>query len=788
MLFFRPFSLKSKTSNSYYVHIGAVIFFGILFWAGLQLSDPLYFLYDDNANYGLVSLKYIWLSMVEHQQIPMYDFYQSSGEKFLGQSVTGFFHPFSYIAVPLSLLFTNDFYWSFDFFMLLNILLSGIGMYVLLRYLHVKSLFCLLGSFIWITTPYYILVSKIWYAVGNIISFMPIYFFSIFFFIRNPSFKSFLLCSILKAIAFYIGHPQFVMILLLSECIFFSMYLGIPLIQKLHARKTPSIIQSIQMKKKVIFLWISSYISSLFLIAPKLLTVYENVSLSFTRKGDLPLHEILAMSSGLTMKWSTFFQSQIFANVLRDHAIYNASIPILSLFFISFVIGYLFLAEKLRSTWRKSEMIDKRKVLILGILTVPLVLIVANFLFTQFAPSTPTGIFHPLLIFLSLIIIVCALGWKCILTQSGEKAILYYSLLVSSFIFLLLSSVLYVLIVHFPVISQFRWPFKHYPFFLFFLILLFVVMAQHLYEKLKERKKWLPKSIAILMTLSIFLNVLFCVFSGSERDSFFRANNYLGQSKEDPYRNIIEKQKGKTYFVEHSSVCCLPGRLKSRALLFGFPLYWQYFGFGGYNPLGSILNANIDKSILQFNPEHLNIIMFSDFIKQRDHFQKWSGRYLITSHHMINREAIESLEGFSLLHDAGELLIYEDELARPIASLLETDERVPFSIQTNTAEFYPNNDQKRTLVVTFAATKGLSYRINKKGGWSEIPEQDPQSPEPIQIEIPENTEIVQLRYTDKYFLIGLWISLAYISLLIGFLLFRKRSGSRMKSPSNAASI
>jgi len=287
------------TNSKNFVSLFFIVLFGALFWGALEYVDQKYFFYDDNINFFISSLKYIWVSLFEHHQIPTYNFYQHGGEKFIGQSLTGFFNPFAYLSSALSFLFVQNISWSFEILMLFYIIATGVFMYLVLRFFHVRHLLCVLGALLWMTSPFFILVSKSWFPVANTIPFLPLVLLSLLHLIKNPSYKTLLFSSASKALVFFTGHPQFVFILFLSELIFLSLYVGIPFFKALSVRKNErshEITASLEKYKKVLCFSFLSYAQFLIFSAPKLLTVLDSTLSSSARSTHLSKDVILELS------------------------------------------------------------------------------------------------------------------------------------------------------------------------------------------------------------------------------------------------------------------------------------------------------------------------------------------------------------------------------------------------------------------------------------------------------------------------------------------------------------
>lgn len=333
------FSKDSKIRNSLFIirpflkqnlYVILLFIFILLFWGGLEWWSPNYFLYDDNVMALWPLQKFNWESLFVHGQIPFVNYYQHLGDEYLSQGYTQVFSPLFYLGTGLSLLFTGDYLWGIDCYVLASFLLSGLGMLTLLRrWLELENNIALLISMVWVTLPFIVLLDKAWSTMVGALAFLPLVFMTTFSLLKRPGFKTLLIAGAVKALAFYSGHPHFVFILFFTEAIFLFFYFWVWMFQGIQYKainedRTLStvVMQAFRaLDKRYILRLVGAYVASIVaficLVGPLLFPMLDAMNNSAFRDRAMNVAEVVT----LAIRVPQFFQAQVgtFAVALMGH-------------------------------------------------------------------------------------------------------------------------------------------------------------------------------------------------------------------------------------------------------------------------------------------------------------------------------------------------------------------------------------------------------------------------------------------------------------------------------------
>jgi len=189
-----------------------LLLIAFLFLFSLQIFEPNFFLFDDNADQFIIFYDFNWRSLIDHFSIPFINFHQYLGHPYFAQGQTGVFYIPVYVAIFLSKLIFHNIYYTIDIIVSLHFAASAIGMFLLLRKLKISPLTSLLSSLLWITFPFSILTSKLWVPISYTAAYLPCNFLLLKLFIDHPCFKHSLYLAILKTFFFYQGQFHFLFI------------------------------------------------------------------------------------------------------------------------------------------------------------------------------------------------------------------------------------------------------------------------------------------------------------------------------------------------------------------------------------------------------------------------------------------------------------------------------------------------------------------------------------------------------------------------------------------------
>lgn len=715
--------------NQFRINAIAIIFliaFSCLFWGTLQYRSPNYFLYNDNVTMYLSYAKFNWESIVLKHEIPFINFHEYLGENYLGQGQISIFSPSLYTAVALSRFFTGDYFWTVDFLMLIHSVIGGVGFYVLLRRLQVSASISLMSSILWLTFPYLVIISKAWYSVINIFPFLPWNLLLLIMLFKAPRFSTALLLGVVKALSFYTGNAQFVYMMGYTEVFFLVSYFilsHLSLDAEGQGFKMPHFSFSEAWKKLSCFIpsYIFSIVTFLCLAAPQILPLLATTGDSAFRTESLSIERLLKFS----VNPFVFIKSQFGA--FEIPVFYNGKS-------VMYFVG------------------------------LPLLLV-----FTLFAYG------------------------------AGEKRNMKEAaaFLIVTFLAFFLGTGLYRFFLFLPFFDHFRWIFKHFLFFLFFFSVL-IALLSHSFSS-DAGATWKKSAVYLIFILSIITNFYLnaCYGSGS--------HSALGPwrveaGEPDPFEGVIKKDAGRVmttgFFEDFGKGKVLNHSNSFQYLLFGSPTFWKYYHFNGYNPLVTAANFHGGLGNYQFSFQFINYVDLSRMDEYLEYFSRWAGKYLITYNRQNVREKIAQYPQLALIHSSENKLVYENTGAYPMAYLGSDIYRpVAYEIGVNTIKIRPDNRMEDTLIVNVIPLDGYSYRIGADHAYTDIKVQetairerdacisggkkiDPCEPgrwtregyieevekniRPIAINIPANTGSVELRYRDKYFFYGLYITAVYI--------------------------
>jgi len=360
----------------------------------------------------------------------------------------------------------------------------------------------------------------------------------------------------------------------------------------------------------------------------------------------------------------------------------------------------------------------------------------------------------------------------------------------------------YLLII--PLFDLFRWPFKHFIYFLFFFVISFSLITNNC------NNKKILKIFLTFLFFSILLNITINYKLGKkELNSFFpiHINNYI----QDPLHKIIKKTKGRIFNIGYPKNQKIFISIKNfpNFLFLNFATFWKYFAFSGYNALN--YKNNFHLSLKKFLYLSFDL---SQIKKYLPHLSRWSGRYLITYNHPEVKNEIQKYPQFQLIHQNNEgQLVYENEKALPLVYLESNPTKpVKFEIITNTIKAYPENIEKNDkLIATFIPLDGYRYKTNLNKNYKDLEplkinipprlrevcffegkkldpclkvenkydfEKISRQARPITIPIKPGTTYVEINYRDKYFFYGLYVMIGYILVVgggfVGIKIYKKR--------------
>ncbi len=150
-----------------------ILFMLALFFGILEFFQPQYFLWDDNASFFLPSYDLCIKSLLDEHSIPWMLWNHNLGQTFLSKVQEGFFYPPIYLMGALSRLMTGDTFWVIDLLVIVHLIFGGWGMSFYLKRFNFSDAYRLAGAFLYVTTPFGIILSKAWVVSSYAICMMP---------------------------------------------------------------------------------------------------------------------------------------------------------------------------------------------------------------------------------------------------------------------------------------------------------------------------------------------------------------------------------------------------------------------------------------------------------------------------------------------------------------------------------------------------------------------------------------------------------------------------------------
>lgn len=620
----------------------------------LEIREPNYFLYDDNADYYLPAYSYNWHAVIDHKTIPLINLHQYLGHAFLAQGQTGVLYLPIYTSAFLSKITTGNIFYTIDILVFIHFTASCIGMLLLLRRFDLSPAACFLGSLMWITMPFISIASRSWVVVSYVAAYLPFNFLLLNKLIDEPKTKNALYLALLKSAFFYQGYIQYVFMTILFEVI----YLLLLSVSKLFISNS---------YKKYLKRFPKAYVSSAFfffcLIAPLLFpmillqqeSVYRSTKVAF---GDFIFN---------SMSWGDFINATQFLK-FREDVIWSAGSEIFYFGFVNLLLLAPVLVKKFGENYK---------------------------------------------------ILTCVLA--------AALALVFSTRLYGHFYFI-------------PGFNLFRWPFKYFLFFLFFGT---IGVAGIVSTLVRQNRRWIKTLVLLIMIIAVGLNCR-VIWKKSESRNVFNTL-HIDTPPKNYLEKYISKKDGRIFTLWVDGVD--PKELY-KYFTFSFATLFDYFHFGGYDPLISKQNNQLSLGL-----NYINVFNgpFSEALLS--YLSSWSVKYLITKDSFYNRSQLNRFDQLKLKYKDNNILMYENVRSLPLAYYKDNvREPLKFEFGINEINIYPNNTSARVIVINVAPlprfkvyTDGIdSGKINP----GEVP---------IKINIAPNTKQVTLKYVDYPFYIGILI-------------------------------
>jgi hypothetical protein len=281
-------------------------------------------------------------------------------------------------------------------------------------------------------------------------------------------------------------------------------------------------------------------------------------------------------------------------------------------------------------------------------------------------------------------------------------------------------------------LGYFRWSFRYFIFFAFFLELVFLMILSGFQA---IRRKWAYLFVLVAIILNVV--VIFRMSNNSAIEKFQVAQTY-NKNEVKRVDDILNQKPGKIFTLWTRRV---DPRKYYKFYSHDYATLFDKYHFGGYDALVSKIN---DKVSLHLNRTNTFEGPLSRDVL--DYLSSWGVRYFITQN---NRESKEGLRKFAQLQVRSEnqdIALYENALARPLVYSKEGGNDIRFTQGVNNVIAYLDSSDSGIIVFNFVSIPGFYYSING-GEFEKIDSGD----KPMEIVYPKNTNKIEVKYIDKNF-------------------------------------
>ncbi|MBC7765526.1 MAG: hypothetical protein H7Y41_03490 [Hyphomonadaceae bacterium] len=699
--------VRSKTCL---YRVGLIALF-ILFFVVLENRYPYFFLQDDIRDLGLPNYAFAFKSLL-NGEFAMYNFHQFMGYPIMATGLSGAQYPLTYIASILSQLSFGNLYAVIDEMMFIHVIISGLGVFSLLRLMKLDKGFAFLGALTFPITSYMIYVSNSWLVVAFAGAYTPwMLYFSLKSY-RNASTANFMGGLLIRLLLVYAGYMQYFVCAVIFEFVFI-------------ATVAVSDYLKHKDKKKIghsVLFYVSNYICVLFLSLPFLLPAWDHMQHSSDRQAALSFSIYSAMSYALNDLMTSLFYPftkpnmaiPTFAIRYMPYLSFLGYIPILTI--LCAPIIYFFTREKKKSkSSNKKQALTQKEMRKLKI--------------AKHDSSKEKDVDYGIYIKAFIILVVISFFW-----------IVKDSLFIS-FVYML------------PILNRFRWPMKLTIYFNLFVVILSAILLFTTINRFKHIR--INKNlIAIILALINFTTLT----------TFYVSNAHYTFA----YHNDPQPFKG-----EVNAEMLKSGRLANVGFhdwTYGTMLtlghnYATLFGLqsiAGYNPiqLESNARAGYGKNNESFFAADKNLPIQSF----REDGVCW---YIVAKEK--EKVFVDLFKGYNMEQKASDKhrVIFYDKGAMPLVYSSKTDVNIASHTTANTIVTNVKSDKDCDITLNYLYNTYFVAYIDGKITNIEITNKNK-----MHFNMPAGTHTLVVKYKNPYFENGLLIAGSFIALMLMVLVAR----------------
>lgn len=676
----------------------------------IEARYPYYFLQDDNRVFYLPFYVHNLRALLG-REFPLYNFHQ-----YLGMPVTiqyAAFYPPNYLALLFSKILTGHYFLGMEFLACFHLIITGLGMYRLLRIFRLHEASCFFGSVAWTFCGFVIIVGNSWIQFIGFAAYLPWITFCAFKLVNRFELRYFLLSIIFKVLALFLGYPQMFLYTITFEMVSVVMfYLAKQKSGAGHDMNQTGDHPVIRAPSagRLLLVFACTYLSVLIIAMPLILQTLQQVGVSANRKQALSWDTYAAWSYDL----STWLKGLIAPFAHTDVATqfelhYISHVGYLTLLFIVIALVALVRAyvpfkdvsyDSANLRDRRNEFGSDRK-LILGLLLMALL----------------------------------ALLW------SGDTIITR-------------------IVYYIPYYNRMRFPFKVAFFANFYLVMISAFGFEAFLRRIKSWKALSSKVIPVCVVVILLCHGanFLLVYTASPQRMFSRHFDQV--PFDEPLRQML--QSGRIVSAGLDDVWdgnkIVPG-FSAPLLGFDYATLWGLYHFGGYDPMVSAKNQAAAFGIKE-NPV-FNLPADEPFFippETLEYFRTWGVKWYVVSKAIpLAHDTV-----FQLLSTDKYRYILADPLAKPLIFWPDrTAQDIRYRFTTNSVVIDYDRESDGNLIVNVLYNPKFTAMID--GAVSTVVESDAHQ---VSIAAPKGRHEVVLKYTDRIFIYASIVSLLFMSGLL----------------------
>jgi hypothetical protein len=310
---------------------------------------------------------------------------------------------------------------------------------------------------------------------------------------------------------------------------------------------------------------------------------------------------------------------------------------------------------------------------------------------------------------------------------------------------LLMSSWLVKYIYFVPVLNWFRWPFKYYPLFLFFLI-----VSTCLYLNSFAISKLRKSAVQIFLLLILISNILIIFYDRGPDQPFtphspkipviskYPAELQLSLGRVIPVNTYYQLQSDHSVYLETN-----------------FPTLLGYYGFAGWD--ATVSEDLVGLSLGLFSHSSLESNLSQGLL---DYLSLWGVRSLIIPNEKEIKVKLDVYKQLQNIYVDSQVIVYRNTAAQPLVYFAsQPNLPLTYNIETNKIIVETNLDTPQVINFNFASLPNYKVYIDgHNSNWikTEVGQ--------IQAFVPPHTTEVVLQYTEPTFTNSIWLTLIGIAL------------------------